>query len=236
MADGRLASLVSSALPDLEVLAQDPKLIADIASALADTKPSLAYADLAQAVSEKTGRADSAVAPVVRILRRLALSQLPKEMSAESFVNALTDDLTGPDAPWSSDYQEQWKDVAPNLIRALSPGSAMYLSAKAYDLLFEQSLAVCSARIITDMRPVFDDTADTMEAILPFHTLVLKCHEGGKEGHRNIYVALDATDLEDLGEQVERAKRKEQLVKKKLASDGYAIIGVPTSTSEAEVQ
>ncbi len=232
MPNQQLAKVVSDqALPDLKELADlPPRLMTTVATALTEVAPSLTPLHLAESVSSSANLGITEVGPPIRIIRRIALLQRFLEKSAESFVAELTACLAAlSDTQWPTEYREKWRSIAPELVRALSPTSAIYLSAKAHDLLGEQSLALCAARIITDMRPIFDDEAKEMEAVVPFHTLVLRCHESERSEHKMIHVAIDANDLQQIRKQVDRAERKEQLMRSKLASGGYTIIGVPAS-------
>ena len=237
MASRALARLVSDkALPDLKGLVEDTALTTAIVTALISTRASLTSSDLAESVSSSTGRGLTEVNPMVRTIRLLARVQRSLEANADTFVAELTANLAKlSDSQWPPECREKWRGIAPELVRVLSPGSAVYLSVKANDLLMEQALVLCSVRIVTDMRPVFDDEASEMEGVLPFHTLVLKCHESDRmDEHKNIYVAIDAPDLRDLREQIDRAERKEQIMRKKLDSDGYNIVGFSTASDETE--
>lgn len=80
------------------------------------------------------------------------------------------------------------------------------LSSKAASVYFENHCNLGSARIITDIRPVFDQGTDKIAAALVLHTLKIEYLSDGEQ--RDFFVALDDVDLDDLIEKLQRAKRK----------------------------
>jgi len=88
--------------------------------------------------------------------------------------------------------------------------------------LFEHQLVLCSARIITDLRPVFDDIADKILYFLPFHTLVIKCYE--KDNYKYFHITIDQNDIKKLLNQLDRASKKENLLKENLKKAELKVI------------
>jgi hypothetical protein len=82
--------------------------------------------------------------------------------------------------------------------------------AKATLLRFEHERRLCTARILTDARPVFGaDVTALPVAVIIGHMLKISYHEGG-EDLKDIYVALRSRDLVELREQIDRAEKKEK--------------------------
>ena len=87
------------------------------------------------------------------------------------------------------------------------------LVVKVYDLATEDERIFCSARILTDLRPVFGPKVqDGPSAMIVTHMLKLTYHHGDKE-HKNFHVALDADDLRTLKEIIDRAESKAKTLK-----------------------
>jgi len=88
---------------------------------------------------------------------------------------------------------------------------------KALSLQTEYYNTFCNARIITDVRPVFDDDIDKqIETGIIVHNLKIDYHKGGVEDHKEFFVALDNNDLKKLKEQIIRAEKKEKSIKSSL--------------------
>jgi hypothetical protein len=81
--------------------------------------------------------------------------------------------------------------------------------AKAFRLQRDGERLFCTAKILSDIRPVFgsDPASRPVGAVLT-HTLKFGYHEG-KE-HREFHIVLDSGDLEKLGDTIHRAQAKDK--------------------------
>jgi hypothetical protein len=68
------------------------------------------------------------------------------------------------------------------------------------------------AKIITDIRPVFDLPGDPPVGAIIGHTLKVVCHDHGGD-HKELYFALDSEDVESLKKIAERAQQKASSLK-----------------------
>ncbi len=81
-------------------------------------------------------------------------------------------------------------------------------AAKADDLKGEVERNYCDARILTDLRSGFRKTIDDSPSLMVvLHNLRISYHDD-KGDHREFYVSMDAMDLRNLQEAVERAQKK----------------------------
>jgi hypothetical protein len=62
------------------------------------------------------------------------------------------------------------------------------------------------AKILTDLRPLFDDPKEQPLGAIVTHTLKIICHEAGE--HKELYFSLDAEDIRTLQKIAERAADK----------------------------
>lgn len=100
------------------------------------------------------------------------------------------------------------------------------ITAKAYDLLTENDTNFQSARVITDIRPVFADTSDKPTVALIVHSLRLRV--GAYQQLREIYVALDEVDLSRLQDTLARAQTKASTLRR-----SYPDLRFPVLSEEA---
>jgi hypothetical protein len=96
---------------------------------------------------------------------------------------------------------------------------------KASTLRTEYERILLDTRIISDIRPVFDDSQDTpsIQAAIVDHTLRIM-YTGG-DGHRHeAHYALDIGDLETLHEQTAKALKKDAAARTMITDAGVAVI------------
>jgi hypothetical protein len=84
--------------------------------------------------------------------------------------------------------------------------------AKALRLQRDGEHLYCTAKILSDIRPVFgsDPNARPLGAVLT-HTLKVGYHKGSD--HREFHIILDANDLEALEEVINRARAKDKTLR-----------------------
>ena len=83
----------------------------------------------------------------------------------------------------------------------------------------------CDAKILSDIRPVFGDdlSEGSINAVIT-HTLKLAYHEGAD--YRDFFIVLDQQDLIDLGEVIDRAQEKEEVITGLLEKLGLPRLGI----------
>ena len=217
-------SIPQQELPSFKFFAQTSSdILYKLIEALNTQHPSLDINKLSAAVASVSGIEQSVVKELLPLIWRWTMVQRRLDMSTEDFVASLTAGLNSlSDRDWSKEDRIGWANVSSHLQKLLSSDTAIKYSAKASGLLLDQQLVLCSSRVITDMRTVFDDSAQEIKGIIPYHTLVLRCHKGSD--NHNIYIALDSNDLIALREQIERAEKKEKLLHNTLEKAGFTVI------------
>lgn len=115
------------------------------------------------------------------------------------------------------DFSEEDKSrLANRLTQLLEIEKPLGITAKANDILTEHEHVFCTARILTDIRPIYQaDLASTPSEAVITHTLKLTYHHDRE--HKEFYVALDSDDLQTLKAAIERAEFKEQGAKSLLS-------------------
>ena len=217
-------SIPEQELPSLKSLVRmTPEILQTLAEALKKQAPVLSMDRLSKPISQDSGIEESVIVELLPLIWRWTMLQRRLEMNVQDFVASLSiglDKLS--EEEWSTDDKSRWYSICDQLQKLLSSDNAIALSAKASELLLDQNLILCSSRVITDTRMVFDDSADVIKGILPYHTLVLRCHEGNDD--KTFYIALDTDDLSRLKGQIERAEQKEKLVNSAFRDAGMTVI------------
>jgi hypothetical protein len=105
-----------------------------------------------------------------------------------------------------------WAKLSDDISTVLACHESLGVTAKVLDVRREYANVFCSARILTDVRPVFGpDPTQTPLAAAIVHTVRIAHHTG--DSHEDFYVALDSADLRSLRDQIERALKKEASLK-----------------------
>ena len=81
------------------------------------------------------------------------------------------------------------------------------LSYRASRVLFENAHHFHDANIITDIRPIFDVAASAIQGAVISHVLRID-FASSSEDDKNLFLAVDDSDLDKLESVVKRARRK----------------------------
>jgi len=125
--------------------------------------------------------------------------------TTEISVNEFVSDVGGALAEGGVELSkvEEIKRVLPSLLEV----DVLRLRAKAVDLQVDHAKVFQSARVLTDVRPVFSiKSTDEVRGVLVFHTLKIQYFED--EDAKELHVVLDDRDMIDLSDSLDRAKRK----------------------------
>lgn len=120
---------------------------------------------------------------------------------------------------------EDWPAFEAVLTEAFSIDSALSLSAKALDVMTDHQRVFMTARVLTDLRPVFRfDVSEAPAAMVPVHTLKFIYRSEGVP--REFYIAMDSRDLESLMETLQRALAKDKSLRSLAESANLGLLEV----------
>ena len=172
-----------------------------------------------QSLVELRGRLVS-VLPIPDVAKRRALaetlvsmnaSMLRSEMSVGQFVEDLVDGVSESDAT-----EADRKSISERLDRILQV-SALRLSAKATVLRVDHDRVYNASRIVTDLRPVFDEAVgDGFRGVMLIHQLKMVSLRRGEP--EELFFAMDDQDLASLKKTIDRAELKSEQIRKLLVN------------------
>jgi hypothetical protein len=111
---------------------------------------------------------------------------------------------------WPPDKLEKWERHKQALDRILS-SEPISLISKIADLALTHDNHLHEAKILTEMRPVFDDSRGKIRAFIVYNELMLFYHDSDKE--RALTISLSIEDLEALKAGVDNALKKTQIAR-----------------------
>lgn len=125
-----------------------------------------------------------------------------KEVSVSEFASDIIEALKRTKVEWAT--EESLKEIRERLVEVLSV-ETISLVAKAHDVIMEHAQTYSSARVISDIRPVFGkNTQEGAEAAVIVHMLNIGYFQSGER--REFVVALDTKDVKKLAETLRQAE------------------------------
>lgn len=113
--------------------------------------------------------------------------------------------------PWSEDYIQQFYVLEQEFIRLFSLSELLYVT-KALSLKFDYQNLHQSIKILTDIRPVYNE--DGTEIIGAIASYLLRLYYQSVEGRKSLSIALDDEDVRNLLESCKRALTKADTAKR----------------------
>lgn len=197
--------------------------------ALVDSGPARPINGLVRDASARAGWPPSNQgAAVTGLLMSLAtmLESLPNLKVAE-FTHAVVQSAQGQGDEQLRGSSEQWSVLEDRLRRLLSPECPLALSAKGSVLVNEHQRLFCEARILTDIRPIFD-RRPAAAALSIGHVLKLMFHEGTEET-QEFYLAVSSSDLQELKRVIQRAEEKQASLEALVRGTGLPLFSSSSS-------
>jgi hypothetical protein len=137
-------------------------------------------------------------------------------VSEADFAKMASDAAASQSSKKSPMTDEQKNLLAARLTRLLEIKASLSITSKALDVLTDADRIFYSAKILTDVRPVFDDEGERIEAAVIIHNL--RIHFGQDSDHRDFFVVLDTNDIKELRTVLDRADKKAESLQKLLSS------------------
>jgi hypothetical protein len=170
--------------------------------------------------------ADDVMRPLLGLQSLIRQNRIPPDEAVKGVRKA----LESHSPKWDDRQFERWNHVEPVFQRMISAPAVRRVSV-TLDLMYEYENLLQSARVVTDIRPVFNDEATVIEGAVISHTLRIRYDSA--EGDHSLSLAMDETDLRELQKQCQRAIQKaaEAL---RLMTDGAKVRAVISGTVEAD--
>ena len=197
--------------------ALDTKTTQKLVKALKSEKPSLRYSDFASQTMEKVGNAGSfELEEILYAVIGLYSGIATTKMDAPEFVEAII-------ASNELDIPENEHEKLTKQLLQLLGIKGLEVTSKALNVFTDHERTFQSARIITDLRPVFEtDPEQVPQDAVVLHILKIAYREG--KDTKEFYVALDSQDLDVLQKTTERAVKKEKSAVTALQKSGMRVL------------
>ena len=183
-------------------------------AALSSAGPHFNVDDLSHEVSGHLDLPKDMVEGMVRVLGSLYLTKDSQDISIEPFLDQDVFPALRKAETFSKDKADaQWERLRKFLVAALSLENTVGTAAKAGYVLTQHERIFSSARVLTDVRPIFhQDISEKPGSALIIH--MLRMTQRDNHGHlTDEYFALDSNDIRKLRALIERAIKKEETLR-----------------------
>jgi hypothetical protein len=114
------------------------------------------------------------------------------------------------------------KILKDRLVKIFEGRKGLNITKKAMGVLVDQEHTFYHAKILTDVRPVFNEKGDSVDAAVIVHNL--RIHYGKESDHKDFYVALDTSDIQSLRDVLNRADAKAKCLQGLLKISGISYL------------
>lgn len=174
-------------------------------------KPTTKLDELPKAVEQVAKLSSAEASSIVSSLRSLYTYKATEEAAAPEIAKALVRAMQSSGALADSESSA----FEGTLTRLLAVTGFERLT-KVEQLKEDYDSIFYDAKILTDLRPVFDQPDARPVGAIIVHTLKIVCHQSGE--HKELYFSLDGEDVATLARIAERATEKMNSLKALLAS------------------
>lgn len=190
------------------ITALDEKVFGALLKSLAEQLDGFGLRGTVHEYAEKiAGGSASEFAMAVESVMPLLANELYSELPADDVVKGVIEGLV------REDSYSQWtvgeRKLLKLRLKKILTDTNVKLRARAWTLVLERPGVLASARILTDLRPVFAiKNPAAIEACTVIHTLVMNVQEG--DINKTLHIAIDTKDLASLRAGIDRAEQKEK--------------------------
>ncbi|HEY7089647.1 MAG TPA: hypothetical protein VH518_16230 [Tepidisphaeraceae bacterium] len=210
---------------ELEQIAIHAARLRDVLDATAGLPVNVVTSDAGQHVAERIGIAPSDASLLLTGLASLRSMQDSVDSTAEEVVKAITESLAEAPGDWHSKNYQRWlesEDLVRTALASIGPDHPLLVRQKARGLTYAHQYIFRSCRIITDLRPVFNEAGDDINAMVLTHVLRIEYFDGVRK--QRIEFALDEADINDLERATKRAKVKTETTRAAFAGEQWSLI------------
>ena len=193
--------------------------------ALAKAGPQFNIADLSSEVSDHVGLPKALTTGIVGVLGSLYVTKDAQNIPVETFVDQEVAVALRNAGTFSKENADvEWARLRKFLVAALALERTLGTAAKAGHILTQHERIFSTARILTDVRPIFhSNVSEKPESALIIHMLRVTQRDP-QHNFEDLFFALDSNDVRALKTVIDRALKKEETLKALMKGAGVAVL------------
>ena len=181
------------------------------------TPPLLRPSELRQILGELLPSDPEAIDVLVGQVISLYTLKRGRGLTTEQLLEGLRYGINRSDAGWAPTDISRWEEIEPQFGDLLSIWAVTTI-VKAMDLSFDYVNLLQNSKIVTDVRPIFNEEATKIEGAIVSFTLRL--YYDSIAGSQSMSIALDEQDVEKLLQTCQRALTKAETAKAFMLNSG----------------
>jgi len=210
-----------------DLLSLSDESIEKLNAAVTNLPPGPHKSGFSNAIADRVGISNERAWQFVMLLGMLLRVRDQMELGGDAFIAAVEAAALSTEEANLHPPAVDWQRARRILGSLLDGTPSLGLTSKAADLLAEHSRVFCTARILTDLRPVFSSDVGVRPAsFLIIHKLRLGYFENGELHHA--YFALDDEDIVELQKTLNRAARKAKTLTEFVTGTGASVLDALT--------
>ncbi len=209
----------------LDLIEMGPEKLEQLAKEGADQELTLDVSELAKKLARAVEFSPDRVERVLySVLIPLNSLRAAFRMTPDKFVRLVADLIARQNPEWNEKHGGRWGQVSSKVEPLLASNGYFALLSKTIQLLANRPTVACDFKILTELRPVYDDELSATKAMVVTSTLVVNYYEGGEM--TRLHFTVDQADLRALQEQLDRAEKKVQLLEGQAGQLGVPVLVV----------
>ena len=190
-----------------DLVQMGPEKLERLVHAVADREPTVDFKGLAKSLSSVVECDEEVMSRAISmVLLPLAELRSSYRMSTEEFLILLDEVIATQNHTWFEEHESDWRRVAPMVGRLIVVNGFFWLLHKVARLLVNRPAVVRELKILTELRPVYDEEVTTTRAMLLTSTLAVEYQDGAEV--KRLHLAFDQEDLQALQGQIHRLEKK----------------------------
>jgi hypothetical protein len=197
----------------------DEPVFLDLVKAIGETDPSLLQSDFSGGLASKvSGIKHSDLKSILKIISALYSIMENRKKLPEDLTTDLVETI---DIEKPRNFPVEKAGVLKTRVqKLLSFDKIIGLASKAMDVMTDQDHIFCGLKVLSDIRPVFQNSPDSISAAMVIHNMRIAYHQDGK--HTEFSVAMNPEDIRKTIEVLERAEKKSKALKSFIQKSGVA--------------
>lgn len=146
------------------------------------------------------------------------------DISTEEFAKSVADAAFAEESDELTINEADRDILKDRLTKLFELKTSLGLTAKALDISTDAQHLFYTAKVLTDIRPIFDEEGKVIEAAVIVHNLMI--HYGDAGDHKNFFVHLDTNDVKELRAVLDRADEKAKALRSLLQRSEVSYLDV----------
>lgn len=180
-------------------------------------RPTALHEEVAMALGGDDRKVNAVLRPVFGLYQLVQ----QRETTVDDVLDGLRAAIETSETTWADADKSAWTDGIEPQLRRLFDSAAIRSVSKALDLAYDYANLYQGARIVTDIRPVFNDDDVDVKIDGAVVSFTLRLHYDSRDGNHTLSIALDEADIHGLVKQCERALKKATVAKEMMTEQAH---------------